>query len=285
MQILNSRIQNLLPEDRDYVIKEISFSGKRHRPFYAAGGAILLCLEGEAEIIIDGKSHDISERNEVILPDGCTLFIKRCSQDMRMLSFVYSKEISYQAMHKFEPSFFPFISAEPVHRHTEESMASTMAYMQILSALQNDAHNHFRSLIATNLLRCIMLNIYDKLKRKGKLDSDTFHTRKEEIYSNFISLIMENAKRHREVSYYADKLCISARHLSSITKDVTGETPKQTIDEFLITEIKLMLTFSDMSIQQIADYLHFPDQSYFGRFFKRFTGMSPQSYRMKEMTM
>ena len=62
-------------------------------------------------------------------------------------------------------------------------------------------------------------------------------------------------------------------------------TPKQTIDEFLITEIKLMLTFSEMSIQQIADYLHFPDQSYFGRFFKRFTGMSPQSYRKKEMTM
>lgn len=204
---------------------------------------------------------------------------------MRMLSFVYSKEISCQAMHKFDPSFFSFIFAEPVHQHTEESLASTMAYMQILSALQNDMHNHFRPLIATNLLRCIMLNIYDKLKRKGKLDSDTFHTRKEEIYSNFISLIMENAKRHRDVSYYADKLCISARHLSSITKDVAGETPKQTIDEFLITEIKLMLTFSEMSIQQIADYLHFPDQSYFGRYFKRFTGMSPQSYRKKEMTM
>lgn len=283
MKILNSRIQDLLPEDRDFVIKEISFSAKSPRPLYVAGGVLLLCLEGEAEIVIDGKTYKVSERGEVILPDGCTLFIKGCSQDMRILSFVYSKEIAYQAMHKFEPSFFTFIFTEPVHQHTEESMATTLAYLQILSALQNDVHNHFRPLIATNLLRCIMLNIYDKLKRKGKLDSDTFHTRKEEIYSNFISLIMENAQRHREVSYYAGKLCISTRHLSSITKDVAGETPKQTIDEFLITEIKLMLTFSEMNIQQIADYLHFPDQSYFGRFFKRFTGMSPQSYRKKEM--
>lgn len=285
MKILDSLIQELLPEDRDFIIKEIPFSVKSPRPLYVVGGAVLLCLEGEAEIVIDGKTYMISERGEVVLPDGCTLFIKRCSQNIRMLSFIYSKEIAYQAMHKFEPSFFTFIFAEPVHQHTEESMAASMAYLQILSALQNDVHNHFRPLIATNLLRCIMLNIYDKLKRKGKLDSETFHTRKEEIYSNFISLIMANAKRHREVSYYADKLCISARHLSSITKDIAGESPKQTIDEFLMTEIKLMLTFSEMSIQQIADYLHFPDQSYFGRFFKRFTGMSPQSYRKKEMTM
>lgn len=285
MKILNTRIQNLLPEDRDFVIKEISSSGKCHRPFHVAGGAILLCLEGEADIVIDGKPYKVLERGEVILPDGCTLFIKRCSQNLKMLSFIYSKETAYQAMHKFEPSFFNFILTEPVHQHTEESISTIMAYLQILSALQNDVHNHFRPLIATNLLRCIMLNIYDKLKRKGKLDPDTFHTRKEEIYSNFISLVMENAKRHREVSYYADKLCISARHLSSITKDVAGETPKQTIDEFLMAEIKLMLTFSEMSIQQIADYLHFPDQSYFGRFFKRFTGMSPQNYRKKEMTM
>ena len=285
MKILNSQIQDLLPEDRDFIIREIPFSIQSPRPLYVSGGAILLCLEGEAEIVIDGKTYNVSERCEIILLDGCTLFIKRCSQDMRMLSFIYSTEISDQATHKFEPSFFNFILEEHVHRHTEESISTIMAYMQILSTLQNDLHNHFRSLIATNLLRCIMLNIYDKLKRKGKLDSGTFHTRKEEIYSNFMSLIMENAKRHREVSYYADKLCISARHLSSITKDVTGETPKQTIDEFLITEIKLMLTFSEMSIQQIADYLHFPDQSYFGRFFKRFTGMSPQSYRKKEMSM
>lgn len=283
MKILNTRVLNMLPEDRDLMIKELRYSGKEQRPYLMDGGALLLCLEGEGEIVIDGRTHKVSEQCEAILPDGSTLFIKRCSDNFRISAFIYSKEIAFQAMHKFEPSFFTSIIAEPIYQHTEESISTVMAYIQILSALQNDIHNHFMPLIATNLLRCIMLNIYDKLRRKGELTQNNIHTRKDEIYSNFISLIMENAKKHRDVSFYANRLCISPRHLSSITKEVSGETPKETIDEFLISEIKLMLTFSEMSIQQIADYLHFPDQSYFGRYFKRFVGMSPQSYRKKEM--
>lgn len=285
MKILNTRLQSGLPEGRDFVIKELEFCRINHRPFKMPGGAILLCLDGEAEIAIDGRCHKVCKGCEVLLLDGCTLFIKRCNENFRIRIFIYSKDIAYQAMHKFEPSFFMYVMAEPVYQHTEGRQDSIEAYMRILSDLQNDVHNEFANLIVTNLLRCIMLNVYDKLKRIGDLESSKAHTRKEYIYSNFMSLLTENVRRHRDVAFYADKLCISPRYLSGITKEIANETPKQTIDGFLISEIKLMLTFSDMSIQQIADYLRFPDQSYLGRYFKRFAGMSPQSYRKKEMVM
>lgn len=285
MKILNTRLQNGLPEDREFVIKELEFVENKQRPVKMPGGAILLCENGDAEIVIDGKCHILRKRCEAILFDGSTLFIKRCNDNFKIRIFIYSKEIAYQAMHKFEPSFFTFIMSKPVYQHTEESYMTIEAYLRILYDLQTDVHNYFSSLIATNLLRCIMLNIYDKLKRKGNLALSTTRTRKENIYSNFISLLTENVKKHRDVAFYADKLCISSRYLSSITKEIADETPKQSIDFFLITEIKLMLTFSDMSIQQIADYLRFPDQSYLGRYFKRFTGLSPQTYRKKEMVL
>lgn len=285
MKILDTRIQNGLPEGNEFILREFNFPGRSQKPFKMEGGAIILCTRGEAEIVIDGKPHKVSEKCEAILLDGSTLFIKRCSDDIRLSAFIYSKEIAYQAMYKFDPSFFNVIMAEPVYQNTEESLVSIKSYMQIISHLQNDVHNGYSHLIVTNLLRCIMLNIYDKLKRKGELESSMIFTRKEEVYSNFMSLVTENARRHRDVAFYADRLCISSRYLSDITKEVSGKTPKQLIDEFLLSEIKLMLTFTDMSIQQIADSLRFPDQSYLGRYFKRFTGMSPQSYRKKEMVM
>lgn len=285
MKIFDTRIQNGLPEGNDFILREFNFPGRSQKPFKIDGGAIILCSRGEAEIAIDGKHHKVSERCEAILLDGSTLFIKRCSDDICLSAFIYSKEIAYQAMYKFDPSFFNVIMSEPVFRNSEESLLSIKSYMQIISHLQNDVHNGYSHLIVANLLRCIMLNIYDKLKRKGELESSMTYTRKEEVYSNFMSLVTENARKHRDVAFYADRLCISSRYLGGVTREVSGKTPKHLIDEFLLSEIKLMLTFSEMSIQQIADYLHFPDQSYFGRFFRRFTGMSPQSYRKKEMTM
>lgn len=68
-------------------------------------------------------------------------------------------------------------------------------------------------------------------------------------------------------------------------RETAGEFPKAIIDRHIISEIKLLLTFSDLSVQQIADRLDFPDQSYLGRFFRKAVGMSPTAYRKVEMTM
>lgn len=68
-------------------------------------------------------------------------------------------------------------------------------------------------------------------------------------------------------------------YLASVTRTLTGETPKETIDKWIVHEIKLMLMFSDLTLQQIADRMHFPDQSYLGRYFKRHTGSSPVAFR------
>ncbi|MDY4482052.1 MAG: helix-turn-helix domain-containing protein [Candidatus Cryptobacteroides sp.] len=157
--------------------------------------------------------------------------------------------------------------------------------MKILSTLSKDAHNRFNVIIATNLLRCKMLNIYDKILRDYPVEEGHVRSRKEEIFDRFISMINERGQSHRDVAYYASRLCISSRYLCSIVREVASEQPKEIIDRHLVMEIKLLLTFSDLSIQQIADRLEFPDQSYMGRFFRRATGMSPLAYRKNEITM
>lgn len=104
-------------------------------------------------------------------------------------------------------------------------------------------------------------------------------TRKEEIYKNFISLLSKHYRTERELGFYADKLCITAKYLSSLIKELTGKTALDIIEEYAISECKALLISTSMTIQQISDELNFPSQSVFGKYFKRLTGMSPREYR------
>lgn len=103
--------------------------------------------------------------------------------------------------------------------------------------------------------------------------------RQKEIYTSFLNVLQANFKREREVRFYADKLCITAKHLSQVVKDVTGNTALNIIEEYVITESKALLLSTNMSIQQISDDLNFPSQSVFGKYFKRITGVSAREYR------
>ncbi len=283
MLIQDTYIHNLLAEGIPFIVKEVSGITRGSCPFKMDGGAVCICTGGEAEISIDTVKHQLLPGCEMILLDGSSLFIKRCSGDFRMTIFIYSKEVAFQAMHKFDPSFFANIIDKPIYHHRHGGEAVVLCYMEILKNLQHDTQNRFSSVMAMNLLRCIMLNKYDKMKRQGNSGEHIFKSRKEDIYHQFMYLINEHSREHRDVAYYAEKLCISTRYLAEVTKETANESPKQSIDYYIISEIKLMLTFSEMSIQQIADYLHFPDQSYLGRFFKHHTGLSPLAFRMQEL--
>ena len=98
----------------------------------------------------------------------------------------------------------------------------------------------------------------------------------------FINLVHTYCTTQRDVAFYADQLCISTRYLSAITKQVAEDSAKEIIDENLILELKMALQSTGMSLKEIADKYHFPDQSFFGRYFKKHTGMSPKEYRAKK---
>lgn len=283
MKIHDTTVRKWISDENQFIVKDIIIKDKFPRPIQTEGGAICLCTSGTAKISIDTRTYDIGKGSESLLLPDSSLFIKECSKDFMMTVFLYSKDIHRQATHKLPPAFFTHIYNNPVYCHPEGCEKGTLSYLGILDGLQNEPGNRFGMMIAANLLRCMMLYIYDKIERHISSRDVTGHSRKEEIYNRFIILINERGRKHRDVAWYADQLCITSRYLTDITKEIAGNTPKQTIDSHIIREIKLHLTFSDMSIQQIADHMHFPDQSYLGRYFKHHTGISPQTYRKREM--
>lgn len=104
-------------------------------------------------------------------------------------------------------------------------------------------------------------------------------TRSRKLVVDFYKLLAQHCKRHRDVAFYANELCITTTYLYKVCLKVLGFSPKEEIDQLTIFEIKSYLTNTDMPIKQIASELNFEDVSYLCRYFKRLTGISPADYR------
>jgi len=103
--------------------------------------------------------------------------------------------------------------------------------------------------------------------------------RQSEAMMQFLQLVKLNYKEHREVGFYADKMNISAKYMTTLIKNASGKSAIQWIEDYVILDAKAQLSSTVNSIQQIAYDLNFPSQALFGRYFKRAVGMSPSDYR------
>lgn len=99
------------------------------------------------------------------------------------------------------------------------------------------------------------------------------------LFRRFMELLAENGGMERSVSAYAEKLCITPKYLSSLSKKVSGRTALSWIHQFTIDAIIKRLRYSNMTIKEISDTMNFPNISFFGKFVKSQTGMSPSEYR------
>lgn len=252
-----------------------------HHLWKLEGGAIYFCRKGWAHATINLKDYEIVENTQVVLLPGTIIRINGCSSDFTASFFGFPKEMFMEACMRFEPIFFRFIKEQPCYVLPQENTGAINGLIRATTAIYNDRENRFRNQIAKNHLQSFMLDIYDKWYRyfgKHKIEGGT---RQDEIFKSFVSLVHEHCASQREVSFYAEKLCISTKYLTGICKAVTGDSAKKIIDDFAILEIKVLLQSTELTVQEIADRLVFPDQSYLGRYFKRHEGMSPKEYQSK----
>lgn len=95
----------------------------------------------------------------------------------------------------------------------------------------------------------------------------------------FFNLLANHPKISRHLGFYAEQLCLTPKYLTTLVRKATGKSAKGWIDDFIISNARFLLRHSDMTIQQIAFELNFPNQSFFGKFFKEHTGYAPSEYR------
>lgn len=111
--------------------------------------------------------------------------------------------------------------------------------------------------------------------------NDVYPSHKKDLFNRFLHLVNLYGHREHQLSFYAERLCITSRYLGTIIQATSGVRAKDWIDRAVITQAKVMLRHSDRQTAQIADELNFANVSFFCKYFKRLTGLSPQAYRQK----
>lgn len=245
-------------------------------------GAIILCRSGNAEATVNLRRGRIEPNTILLMLPGSILMLTDVSDDFQVTYCAYSRDIFAEASFRIEPAFFRFLSENPIcYPHGNEN--GIHIWFDIATYTYQDRENIFRNTIIKNRVQNILLEIYDKLQRFAERDRPAPGTtnRQAELFHRFLALVHDHCSEQRDVAFYADKLCISTRYLSTIVQNVSHSSAKELIDKSVILEIKMMLQSTDLSVQEIAYRLHFPDQSYLGRYFKKHTGVSPTGYRRK----
>jgi AraC-like DNA-binding protein len=178
----------------------------------------------------------------------------------------------------------PFFAARkdhPVFHLTDSEMEELKAYFLLIKE-NTEKEDYFRSDIIKRLLAAYLYKLGSILYRhRPELQEEAAKPLKREeiLFKEFIRLVSEHHRKERRVDFYAERLFLSSKHFSTVIKKVSGKTAGQWIDEYVILEAKTLLKYSAMSIQEIAYYMNFPNPSFFGKYFRHHTGMSPSEYK------
>ena len=271
----------LLPADEHFSVMSSDldyFVGNNER---AVNGAVIICQKGRCELTVDDFHGQLRRNGSVLMLPGTLLSLKNRTADFKVTLFVFSPQLFSEAAFRLEIDFIRIIKKYPVAQQTKQTADSMNMWMKILEYTYQDRENRFRYTITKNRLQNALLEMCDKVMRMPSLSTtkNTASLRQTELFNRFLQLINQHANAEREVAFYAEQLCISTRYLSTIVRTLSGQSAKALIDHVVLLELKMLLRTTDLSIQEIAYRLRFPDQSYLGRFFRKQTGLSPSAFR------
>lgn len=179
------------------------------------------------------------------------------------------------------PLFLKFVE-NPTLALTPEESRSMRGMIAQIERETRGPETHFSFDIVSGLIAATIYKFGDIMYHylaehpEGQNNS---HNRAEEYFKQFTHLLGEHFREERSVGFYARQLCITPKYLTTLIKRISGQSVSEWIDNYVILEAKTLLKYSTMSIQEIAYYLNFPNQSFFGSYFKRNTGMSPSQYK------
>lgn len=238
--------------------------------------AISLCIYGELTVEINMIEHHISTGNLVITLPEDILQHKEISDDVKGLFIIVSQQFIEEAFPQIEeilPLFLHIQKYPCLNLSVQECVRIQSFYNFFIQHLEDNSF--YKNKIVRSILQSLIYYIAGIIN----LDKDNKRERKDELFTRFVQLIIKNYKKNRKLDFYADKLFITPKYLSDVIKKISGRSAHDWIDRYILLEAKILLRSSHKTIQQIADELNFPNNSFFSKYFKKHCGMTPKEYR------
>lgn len=260
--------------DRDFITP---FNTRGLPPTFCG---MILCLRGNVKMAV-GSSHYEMNPMSIIPITSCRSCCLYDSTDFKgkIILFNYSCKNTKLRTDCFGEMIMQSVNNPIINLSTEQygSVSHIIKSIEMLNT--TDMLSSSIQLAIQHPLSSILYILHDAIP-KHSVKSKFAQDRQSEILLEFFKLVIQNYKKERSAMFYAQQMCITPRYLSRVIKDVSGRSASEWIDVFVTTEIMHQIQFTNRSIQQISYDLGFPNQSFFGKYFKAQTGCSPKIYRL-----
>lgn len=237
---------------------------------------LLIAGQGKAHPIVNLRQYDVHAGDLIFVSGGSIAQMSDASRDVLAKGMSCTNELLALAF----DSRLPTILKRPQLSFVLHLTDTQRQFIETLhTLLWQTVHDHEMSPQVVLRVVSTIMTYVDHLYALSEKEHTAKRSHEEEIFDRFIALVNQYDPREHKLEFYADKIFLSPRYLDSIVKKISGYTVKDWIDKAIIMEAKVMLKHSDLPVNRIADELNFENYSFFSRYFRRLTGMSPQQYR------
>lgn len=239
-----------------------------------------VCSSGSCRACINNRIYDLHTNMTMVLFPGQIVQLLDMTDDFNMMVICLSAERNQVIINQTRDivPLIMYIRQHPIIETPEQFVSWAKDYCHLCMRAFSCADLPFRNQMYEALLSTLYYNLAN-VYGNALVSSPLHNSRQEEIFMQFLQLLEKQYTQYRDVAYYAERLCVTPKYLSSVVKAVSGRTAGVCIDSYVVEEAKRQLRTTRLSVLEISQNLNFPNQSFFGKYFKRLTHQSPYQYR------
>lgn len=261
-------------------------------------GAILICRKGKARLNVNYKDWELYEGAVITLFPNDVVELKvdgdckspetengDCKSPQTANNFQaeilkYNPSLLREASLQLEQTVYSSLQKDRCRQDTPVVTNIINGMFSLLKVYFDQSECTCISQLVLCQLKAFFIGFHEYLQRNPQYRPDEVKSyRVRELFNRFMMLLERDYKISRDVNYYAAQMNISSKYLTNIVSLVTGHTPKTIIDQYVILQLKMHLKRTTQSIKEMAWEFHFADVSFFCRYFKKHTGLTPQQIR------
>lgn len=264
-----------------FVSDELSIVPGLPWPIRTDGFIIGICSQGTARFELNFQSYHAQQHCLLATTPRHLYKLADISEDFLCRFIVFSKAFLVANninIHLLDSFRFLEAMAAPVTQLQAKEAKGLLDFFTFIEQKFRQQEHPYRSEIIRNLLLSLLYEI------EAAYQQQTYSTgkklnRREELNAQFHNLLFRHYKEQRSVRFYADQLFVTPKHLTETVKEVSGRPASKWIEDAVVLEAKALLKHPSLNVVRVAEILHFPNPSFFGKYFKKVAGVSPSEYR------
>ena len=252
---------------------------RQNPPFTINDHRFGIIMNGEAVINFNLQDRHLTSGTLIYISPGTIIHPKRLSSDFRIFGMALFSNFPMPFAQGQTPSAFNGQVRDFQIHASEKDIATAKHILDTIWQIVHATDDYHRPTVTA--LVAAQVHHYDHLFHQQANQLASKRSREQTIFDRFLHLVTQHCTEHHQIGYYAEHMCLTERYLNTVIRQTSGTTAKEWIDRALITRIKIELRHTDKLAAQIANEMHFANPSFFSKYFRRITGMTPGEYREK----